>query len=288
MFNKVCIIGIGMIGGSVALAARAAGVKHITALDAREENVIYAHQHGMIDNVQHDNVAVMMDADLVVLAVPVRSYAEVFARIAPHLRAGAVVTDVGSTKRGVMAAAEKFLPGVTFIGGHPIAGLEKHGPQHADAGLFENRWTVLTPVDGAHTDDTRKLFDFWQSLGAHVEIMTPHHHDRVLAITSHLPQLIARTIVGTAADLEDELQDEVIKFSAGGFRDFTRMAAADPVMWRDIFLENGDAVLEMLQRLSEDIALMQKRIRAGDADALEAVFARARNIRQRVIEARQA
>jgi len=289
MFNKIAIIGIGMIGGSVARAARANNVvKYIVALDKNPENIAYAHQHGMIDNIQHDNVVVLMDADVVVLAVPVRSYAAVFETIAPHLRVDAIVTDVGSTKRGVMAAAEKFLPGMNFIGGHPIAGLEKHGPQYADAELFKNRWTVLTPPNGVQTDATRKLFDFWQALGSHVEIMTPHHHDRVLAITSHLPQLIARTIVGTAADLEEELQDEIIKFSAGGFRDFTRMAAADPIMWRDIFMENGDAVLEMLQRLSEDIALMQKRIRAGDADALEEVFTRARQIRQRVIEAHQA
>ncbi len=288
MFKKIGIIGIGMIGGSVALAARAAGVKFITALDVNADNVLWAHQHGMIDNVQHDNVAVLDGAELVIVAVPVRSYEKVFTQIAPHLPPGVIVSDVGSTKRGVMAAAEKFLPGATFIGGHPIAGLEKHGPQHADATLFQNRWCVITPPDGADSEAVRKLFDFWHALGSHVEIMTPHHHDRVLAITSHLPQLIARTIVGTAADLEDELQDEVIKFSAGGFRDFTRMAAADPVMWRDIFLDNGDAVLEMLQRLSEDIALMQKRIRAGDADALEAVFTRARNIRQRVIEAKQA
>jgi len=288
VFKKIGIIGIGMIGGSVALAARAAGVKFITALDVNADNVLWAHQHGMIDNVQHDNVAVLDGAELVIVAVPVRSYEKVFTQIAPHLPPGVIVSDVGSTKRGVMAAAEKFLPGATFIGGHPIAGLEKHGPQHADATLFQNRWCVITPPDGADSEAVRKLFDFWHALGSHVEIMTPHHHDRVLAITSHLPQLIARTIVGTAADLEDELQDEVIKFSAGGFRDFTRMAAADPVMWRDIFLDNGDAVLEMLQRLSEDIALMQKRIRAGDADALEAVFTRARNIRQRVIEAKQA
>ena len=288
MFRKVCIVGIGMIGASLALAARAAGVKYVTALDCNAEHMAWAHAHGIIDNVQGDNVAVLMDADLVVLAVPVRSYEGVFEMIAPHLPAEVIVTDVGSTKRGVMATAEKFLPSAVFIGGHPIAGLEKHGPQHGDATLFQNRWTVLTPAANTPGEVVQTLFDFWQALGSHVEIMTPHHHDRVLAITSHLPQLIARTIVGTAADLEDEIQDEVIKFSAGGFRDFTRMAAADPVMWRDIFLENGDAVLEMLQRLSEDIAAMQKRIRAGDAEALEAVFTRAREIRTRVIEARQA
>jgi cyclohexadieny/prephenate dehydrogenase len=288
MFQKVCIIGIGMIGGSVARAARAAGVKQIAAMDVNADNVLWAHQHGMIDNVQHDNIAVLDGADLIVVAVPVRSYEKVFAQIAPHLPPSVIVSDVGSTKRGVMAAAEKFLPGATFIGGHPFAGLEKHGPQHSDATLFQNRWCVLTPPENVDGEAMQKLFDFWQAIGSHVEIMTPLHHDRVAAITSHLPQLIARTIVGTAADLEDELQDEVIKFSAGGFRDFTRMAAADPVMWRDIFLENGDAVLEMLQRLMEDIAVMQKRIRAGDADALETVFTRAQQIRQRVIEARQA
>lgn len=290
MFRKIGLIGIGMIGGSVALAARAAGIKNVIALDTNPENMVWAYANGMIDNVQGDNVAALYDADLVMLAVPMRSYGGVFEQIAPHLPPGVIVTDVGSTKRSVMRDAAKFLlPHITFIGGHPIAGLEKHGPQHADAKLFQNRWTILTPAfAGASSDALQKLTDFWRALGSHVEEMTAEHHDRVLAITSHLPQLIARTIVGTAADLEDELQDEVIKFSAGGFRDFTRMAAADPIMWRDIFLENGDAVLEMLQRLSEDIGLMQKRIRAGDGAALEKVFTRAREIRKRVIDAQQA
>lgn len=288
MFQTIAIIGIGMIGGSVAAAARANGAAtKIIAIDQSAEHIHYAHQNGMIDNDQSD-WSLLAEADLVILAVPVRSYAAVMQAIAPHLRTDVLVSDVGSTKRSVMRDAAKFLPHHLFIGGHPIAGREKHGPQHADGTIFKDRWCVLTPGEGTANEPTQKLIRFWQKLGSQVEVMTAEHHDRVLAITSHLPQLIARTIVGTAAALEDELQDEVIKFSAGGFRDFTRMAAADPVMWRDIFMENGDAVLEMLQRLSEDIATMQKLIRAKDGAALEDIFARAREIRQRVITAKQA
>lgn len=288
MFRKLAIIGIGMIGGSVAQAARAAGAaQSIIALDQNAENMRYAHETGMIDNAQN-NSELLKDADLVVLAVPVRSYGAVMQSITPYLMPGAIVSDVGSTKRSAMRDAAQFLPQRLFIGGHPIAGREKHGPQHSDGTIFKDRWCVLTPADHAPPEAVQKLSSFWQAIGSNVEIMTAHHHDRVLAITSHLPQLIARTIVGTAAALEHELQDEVIKFSAGGFRDFTRMAAADPVMWRDIFLENGDAVLEMLQRLTEDISAMQKLIRAGDGAALETTFERAREIRQRVIDARQA
>jgi cyclohexadieny/prephenate dehydrogenase len=217
-----------------------------------------------------------------------RAYAAVFAAITPHLRKDAVVSDVGSTKRSALRDAAAHLPHHLFIGGHPIAGREQHGPQNARADLFQDRWAVITPTDTTPPDAAAILTRFWESLGSRVAVMDAAHHDRVLAITSHLPQLIARTIVGTAADLEDEVKDEVIKFSAGGFRDFTRMAAADPVMWRDIFLENGDAVLEMLQRLGEDIAMMQKLIRTGDGEAIEAIFARARAVRARVLAAGQA
>lgn len=287
MFSKIGIIGIGMIGGSIAQAARASGAAaQIYALDTSADHIRYAHENGMIDNAVSDP-ALLVDADLVILAVPVRSYGAVLQQIAPHVKADVIITDAGSTKRGVMRDAAQHLPGRLFIGGHPIAGREKHGPQSADGNIFKNRWCVLTPEENAPEGQVEKLSAFWQLLGSHVEIMTAHHHDRVLAITSHLPQLIARTIVGTASALEHELQDEVIKFSAGGFRDFTRMAAADPIMWRDIFLENGDAVLEMLQRLSEDIAVMQKLIRSSDGKALEDIFARAREIRQRVIDAHQ-
>lgn len=288
MFQTIAIIGIGMIGGSVAEAARShQAATKIIGIDQSADHIRYAYQNGMIDNDQSD-LSLLSGADLIILAVPVRSYGTVMQAIAPHLRADVLISDVGSTKRSAMRDAAKYLPGHLFIGGHPIAGREKHGPQHADGTIFKDRWCVITPKDNAADDGAQMLAGFWRKLGCQVEMMTPDHHDRVLAITSHLPQLIARTIVGTAAALEDELQDEVIKFSAGGFRDFTRMAAADPVMWRDIFIENGDAVLEMLQRLSEDIATMQKLIRAKDGSALEDIFARAREIRQRVIEARQA
>lgn len=289
MFHKLGIVGIGMIGGSVARAARRYGAAaKIIALDTNAEHIAYAYAAGMMDNANGTDAAQIADCDAVMIAVPVRSYAEVLKTILPHLHAGAVVTDVGSTKRGVMRVAESVLPPGQFIGGHPIAGLEKHGPAHADENLFQNRWTILSPSENTPPAHVHKLKTFWETLGSQVEIMDAAHHDRVLAITSHLPQLIARTIVGTAADLEEELQDEVIKFSAGGFRDFTRMAAADPVMWRDVFLENGDAVLEMLQRLTEDIAGMQKLIRSGDGARLEEIFTRARDVRARVIAAHQA
>jgi cyclohexadieny/prephenate dehydrogenase len=281
------IVGIGMIGGSVALAARHAGVQHIVAFDQSAIAIDYVIKSKMVDMASTDDASVLSSCDLVILAVPVRSYSAVLKIIAPYLRRDVIISDVGSTKRGVIQAVKIAVPEHIFVGAHPIAGLERHGPEHAAADLFTGRWCVITP-DNAPPDAMQKLHDFWRAIGSNVVMMDAAHHDRVLAITSHLPQLIARTIVGTAADLEDELQDEVIKFSAGGFRDFTRMAAADPVMWRDIFLDNSDAVLEMLQRLSEDIAMMQKLIRSGDGAKLEKLFERARDIRARVIAAQQA
>ena len=284
MFQHITIIGIGMIGGSVALAARACGMaKKITAMDISLSNLEWATESGMIDGAVND----VGQSDLVVLAMPVGSYGTMMHKISEQLQPGALVTDVGSTKRSAMRDAAKYLPLGAFIGGHPIAGREKHGPQHAQAGLFQGRWCILTPPDDVAPTDIEKIQRLWEAMGSKVAIMDAAHHDRVLAITSHLPQLIARTIVGTAADLEKEMQEEVIQFSAGGFRDFTRMAAADPIMWRDIFLENKDAVLEMLQRLSEDIGVMQRHIRNGDGPALQDLFARAQSIRQQVIDARQ-
>jgi cyclohexadieny/prephenate dehydrogenase len=224
-------------------------------------------------------------ADLVILCVPVGACGEVARAIAPHLSPGAVVSDVGSVKGAIVAQVAPHIPArAHFIPAHPIAGTEYSGPDAGFATLFQNRWCILTPPDGADAGAVRKLSAFWTRLGANVETMTAAHHDLVLAVTSHLPHLIAYNIVGTAADLEEVTQSEVIKFSASGFRDFTRIAASDPTMWRDIFLNNKDAVLEMLGRFDEDLTALRRMIRTGDGDGLFALFTRTRAIRRSIIE----
>jgi cyclohexadieny/prephenate dehydrogenase len=224
-----------------------------------------------------------------VIATPVSSYAEIGRRIAPALRPGAIVTDVGSVKEAVIRDLGPLLPaGVHFVPGHPVAGTEHSGPEAGFAELFENRWCILTPPDGVDDAATKRVRDMWTSVGMRVAEMPADHHDKVLAITSHVPHLIAYTIVGTATDLEESLKSEVIKFSAGGFRDFTRIAASDPVMWRDIFLNNREAVLEMLQRLTEDLFALQRAIRWGEGEKLQELFTRTRAIRRSIIEAKQA
>jgi cyclohexadieny/prephenate dehydrogenase len=228
-------------------------------------------------------------ADLVVIATPLSAYAEIGRRIAPALRAGAIVTDVGSVKGMVVRDLAPLLPdGVDFVPGHPVAGTEHSGPQSGFAELFRDRWCILTPPPETAPEAVARITALWQLAGMRVVTMDAEHHDKVLAMTSHLPHLIAYTIVGTATDLEDSLKSEVIAFSAGGFRDFTRIAASDPVMWRDVFLANRDAVLEMLQRFSEDLTALQRAIRWGEGNALEERFARTRAIRRSIIEAKQA
>jgi cyclohexadieny/prephenate dehydrogenase len=228
--------------------------------------------------------AAVIDADLVILCVPVGAMGDVAAAIADDLPAEAVVSDVGSSKAGVMAALQHALPDRVIIPAHPVAGTERSGPEAGFASLFQNRWCILTPPAGTDPAKVNQLIAFWERLGANIEVMDAAHHDLVLAITSHLPHLIAYTIVGTASDLESVTRSEVIKYSAGGFRDFTRIAASDPTMWRDVFLSNKDAVLEMLQRFSEDLSVLQRAIRWDDGDALFDMFTKTRAIRRSIIE----
>jgi cyclohexadieny/prephenate dehydrogenase len=231
------------------------------------------------------NAEAVKDADLVILCIPVGACGPVAAEIAPHLKPGAIVSDVGSVKGAVVREMAPHLPaGVHFIPAHPVSGTEHSGPDSGFAELFIDRWCILTPPEGADPDAVEKLRAFWAGLGARVEIMTPDHHDMVLAITSHLPHLIAYTIVGTADELEGVTQSEVLKFSAGGFRDFTRIAASDPTMWRDVFLTNKDAVLEMLGTFNEDLSKLTRAIRRGDGEALFGHFSRTRAIRRGIVE----
>lgn len=238
----------------------------------------------LLDDVTDSPGAAVIDAELVILCVPVGIMGEVAASLANDLPPEAIVTDVGSSKASVAAALTQALPDHIIIPAHPVAGTERSGPEAGFAGLFHNRWCILTPPEGCNPAKVAQLQAFWERLGANVEIMAAEHHDLVLAITSHLPHLIAYTIVGTASDLEEVTRSEVIKYSAGGFRDFTRIAASDPTMWRDVFLSNKDAVLEMLQRFSEDLTALQRAIRWGDGDALFDLFSRTRTVRRSIIE----
>ena len=284
-FARLTIIGLGLIGSSVARAVRAQmPAMRITGHDAdpivRERAVAL----GLCDDVTDTAGASVMDADLVILCVPVGAMGAVAAEFAADLPVDAVVSDVGSCKQSVAEALGAVLPNAIIIPAHPVAGTEKSGPDAGFSTLFKGRWCILTPPDNAPAAAVERLRIFWQQLGADVEIMDARHHDMVLAVTSHLPHLIAYTIVGTADDLEVVTQSEVIKYSAGGFRDFTRIAASDPVMWRDVFLSNKDAVLEMLQRFSEDLSALQRAIRYDKGDELEALFSRTRNIRRSIVE----
>jgi cyclohexadieny/prephenate dehydrogenase len=290
LFERVAFIGIGLIGSSMARAMRRDGlVTTIVACARRPETRETALRLKIADSVTADYAEAVKGADLIVIATPVGTNAEIARIIAPHLKAGAIVTDVGSVKQAVVDAVAPHLPAnVHFVPGHPIAGTEHSGPESGFPELFEGRWTILTPLPDADPAAVEKVATFWRTIGAKVDIMKPDHHDMVLATTSHLPHLIAYTIVGTATDLAEDLRQEVIKYSASGFRDFTRIAASDPVMWRDIFLNNKDAVLEVLQRFSEDLTAMQRAIRKGDGQALEDHFARTRAIRRGIIDAKQA
>jgi cyclohexadieny/prephenate dehydrogenase len=286
IFGRVAIIGLGLIGSSIARAARrmnAAG--EIIGADASDRVRARVLELGIADRAEADLGEAVRDADLVVLCVPVGANGVVAEAIGPHLKPGCIVSDVGSVKGAVVAAVAPHLPaGVGFVPAHPVAGTEHSGPDAGFAALFHGRWCILTPPEGSDPDHVAKVQSFWRAIGSNVEVMTPSHHDLVLAITSHVPHLIAYNIVGTAADLEEVTQSEVIKFSAGGFRDFTRIAASDPTMWRDIFLHNKEAVLEMLGRFNEDLAALQRMIRWGDVDGLYELFSRTRAIRRGVIE----
>ena len=301
LFERVAIIGIGLIGSSLARALKAHGLaRHVATHDADADARATAGKLAIVDSVHEDLGGAVAGADLVVLAIPVGVYRATAVAMAPHLAAGAIVTDVGSVKEMVIRDVKPELPaGVHLVPGHPVAGTEHSGPEAGFAELFGDRWAILTPETGTDAQAVERVAEMWRRVGSDVEIMDAVHHDRVLAITSHLPHLIAYTIVATAADLEGQLQAnredgdvvttaEVIKYSAGGFRDFTRIAGSNPVMWRDVFLTNKDAVLEMLGRFNEDLTALQRAIRWDDGAQLEKVFTRTRAIRRGVVEARQA
>jgi cyclohexadieny/prephenate dehydrogenase len=286
LFNRLALIGVGLIGSSIARAAKAQGVVGSIVATARSAATRKrVAELGLADQVVETAAAAVEGADLVIVCVPVGACGAVAQEISSHLAPGAIVSDVGSVKGSVLRDMGPLLPkSVHFIPAHPVAGTEYSGPDAGFAELFVNRWCILTPPEGADATAVSKLSAFWTALGANVETMTADHHDLVLAITSHLPHLIAYTIVGTADELGKVTRSEVLQFSAGGFRDFTRIAASDPTMWRDVFLANKDAVLEMLGRFNEDVASLTKAIRKGDGDALYEQFTRTRAIRKGIVD----
>ena len=289
LVNRLTLIGLGLIGSSIARAAR---LKHvvgtIVAADGNAAVCERVRALGIADEVTDDLVAAVKDADCVILCVPVGANGAVAAIIGPHLKPGAIVSDVGSVKGAVVRDVAPHLPaGVHFVPAHPVAGTEYSGPDAGFATLFENRWCILTPPEGQDAAAIERVQRLWEGLGANVETMSAQHHDLVLAITSHVPHLIAYNLVGTAYDLESVVESEVIKFSAGGFRDSTRLASSDPTMWRDVFLNNKEAVLEMVARFNEDLAALARMIRWGDGDGLYDLFTRTRAIRRSIIASGQ-
>lgn len=290
MFKQITIIGFGLIGSSLARAIIEKNLADsIVCVDQSQEVCNTVLALGLADDATTDAAIGVQNSDLVILCCPVGAMADVGRVMARHLQEGCIVSDVGSVKTSVIKELQPRLPKhVHLVPAHPIAGTEFSGPEHGFAELFINRWLVITPQPHTELKAIEKLTLLWEACGSNVEIMTPEHHDLVLGITSHLPHLIAYTIVGTATDLEDDLKSEVIKFSASGFRDFTRIAASDPVMWRDVFLNNKEAVLEILQRFSEDLSAMQKAIRKGDGEYLYHQFKETREIRRAIIDAGQA
>ena len=290
LFKRVALIGLGLIGSSLARVMKKEKLAgHVAGTARSAKTRAKAWELGYLDSVHDDPAACVKGADLVIICAPLGTYAEIGAAIRDHLDKGAILTDVGSAKQSVIRDLGPNVPdGVHLIPGHPVAGTEHSGPEAGFAELFQGRWCILTPPPGCDEAAVEKLATLWQRAGSHVELMEPGHHDRVLAITSHLPHLIAYTIVSTATDLADATQSEVVKFSAGGFRDFTRIAASDPIMWRDVFLNNREAVLEMLGRFSEDLTALQRAIRWGEGDKLQDMFTRTRAIRRGIIDAKQA
>ena len=286
MFDKIAIIGLGLIGSSIAHAARRGKLaKEIAGFDVSADVRARAAKIGFCDQVYDDLAAAVKNAQLVILATPVGAYKGVAEAIAPHLAKDAILSDVGSVKGAVVRDVGPFVPaGVHFIPAHPIAGTEFSGPEAGFATLFDGRWAIITPLPGADSAAVARLRAFWEGLGSRVDAMEPGHHDLVLAITSHLPHLIAYNIVGTAHDLEAVTEGEVIKYSASGFRDFPRIAASDPIMWRDVFLNNRDAVLQMLDRFNEDLRQLQDAVREGDGEFLFDKFSKNRAIRKAIIE----
>ena len=286
LFARIALIGFGLIGGSIARAARSQGLAGKIVTTARSPATrARVKELRIVDHVFETNAEAVKDADLVILCIPVGACGPVAKEIAPYLKPGAIVSDVGSVKGAVVQEMAPHLPkDVHFVPAHPVAGTEHSGPDSGFAELFVNRWCILTPLAGTDPAAVQKLQAFWAGIGAKVEVMTPDHHDLVLAITSHLPHLIAYTIVGTADELEQVTSSEVMQFSASGFRDFTRIAASDPTMWRDVFLANKEAVLEMLGTFNEDLSKLTRAIRRGDGDALFEHFTRTRAIRRGIIQ----
>lgn len=288
-FHRVALIGIGLIGSSIARDLKELHLADEVVISTRSaETLKRAEELQLGDRYLVSAAEAVRDADLVIISVPVGASEEVARQIAGSLKPGAIVTDVGSTKASVIAQIAPHMPeNVHFIPGHPLAGTEKSGPDAGFAGLFRDRWCIFTPLPGTDAAALDKLKSFWMALGSRVDEMDPHHHDKVLAIVSHLPHIIAYNIVGTADDLETVTESEVIKYSASGFRDFTRLAASDPTMWRDVCLHNKEAILEMLARFSEDLAYLQRAIRWGEGDKLFELFTRTRAIRQSIVQAGQ-
>ena len=289
IYNKVALIGLGLIAGSIALAAREAGVAgKISGTSRSAKTRAAARDLQLVDEVADNAAAAVRNADLVILCVPVGAMGKVMSEIKPHLKPGAVVTDVGSVKQEVIAQVSPHLPAqVTFIPGHPLAGTEHSGPYSGFAELFQNRWWLLTPAEGCDAAALARLRALIEAMGAKVDTMDVAHHDLVVAVVSHVPHAIAYTMVGVADHMRRVSQSEVIKYSAAGFRDFTRIAASDPVMWRDVFLTNKDAVLDILGRFAEELFVLQRAIRMGDGEHLHAYFTRTRAIRRGIIEAGQ-
>ena len=289
IYDKVALIGLGLIASSMGHAMKRGGlVGEIIGYAKSEESRRAAMEIGFVDQIAKSAEAAVNDADLVILATPVGIMGDVAKAIAPHLKSGAVVSDVGSVKKAIVDAVTPHMPkGCHFIPAHPLAGTEHSGPHSGFATLFDNRWTIITPLEGTPKEEVARLNRLWSAMGANVEEMAPDHHDLVLAVTSHAPHLIAYTMVGVADDLRRVTDQEVINYSAAGFRDFTRIAASDPTMWRDVFLNNKDATLEILGRFTEELFDLQRAIRHGDGDQLFDYFTRTRAIRRGIIDAGQ-
>ncbi|KQO83370.1 prephenate/arogenate dehydrogenase family protein [Rhizobium sp. Leaf262] len=289
LFERITLIGIGLIGSSIARDIKELGIAREVVVSTRSEETLQRAKELELGTSYTTSAAEAVDgADLIIVSVPVGASGAVAQQIAPHLKAGAIVTDVGSTKASVIAQMAPHMPKtVHFIPGHPLAGTEKSGPDAGFTGLFRDRWCIFTPLPETDAQALSRLKAFWEMLGSRIDEMDPEHHDKVLAIVSHLPHIIAYNIVGTADDLGTVTESEVIKYSASGFRDFTRLAASDPTMWRDVCLHNKDAILEMLARFSEDLAYLQRAIRWGEGDKLFELFSRTRTIRRSIVQAGQ-
>lgn len=289
LFNKVVLIGIGLIGSSIARVIKRDKIaRHLVAVAKSKKTIDSVMELGIADSVTLDPSEAVKDADMVMLCSPLGTYKKIVSEIGPNLKPGCILTDVGSVKGCVFEDIEiEKLVGVELVPAHPVAGTEYSGPESGFAELFEGRWCVITPDVSASKKSIEKISRLWETAGSTVEIMDPNHHDQIMAMTSHLPHLISYTIVGTATDLEKSLVSEVVKFSAGGFRDFTRVAASDPTMWGDIMIKNKEAVLEVLQRFNEDLTALQRAIRWDEYDLIHDFFSKTRKIRKEVIQAKQ-